>query len=83
MSCELLEDVVDSTGRELFLTMNVHNNLFIEIESYTHESCCRFHIPPDEKGIKNANTLIEALQSWLAHVKLCEDDNNHVSTSTK
>lgn len=60
MSSDLLEDCVDNRGVDCGLIMNAY--------SYAWPTAT-FELSPDEHGINNAQSIIDALSVWIEQVK--------------
>jgi len=66
MSSDLLENCEDKKGVDCGLVMNSHSYAWLSIgDSPTGV----FELSPDEHGFKNAQSIIDALRSWIAQVK--------------
>ena len=65
MSSDLLEDCVDNRGVDCSLTTNVNSYAWLSI----YDCTATFELAPDVNGIRNAQSIIDALRSWIAHTQ--------------
>ena len=66
MSSDLLEDCVDKNGVDCGLIMNAYSYAWLSIGDFP---TANFELSPDEHGFKNAQSIIDALRSWIQQVK--------------
>lgn len=66
MSSDLLEDCVDNRGVDCGLIMNAYSYAWLSIGD---SPTATFELSPDEYGINNAQSIIDALSVWIEQVK--------------
>jgi hypothetical protein len=70
MSVDLYASEIDSKEYgKLYLDISLNGNLRIVSINSTHSGRSSFFLPPTSEGLKEAKSLIGALQEWVRHTK--------------
>ena len=77
MSSELIEDIEDSNGTSIYLTMSAsgHARIILLSEHQIHQDmigdtlAVDFRLPPNEEGLRAAEKIENALRAWREQIQ--------------
>jgi hypothetical protein len=70
MSTDFLQVDDDANGVSVLLSMKASGDAFLTVQGDFF--CVYYHLPPNETGWRNAESIVDAIENWINHSKVKE-----------